>query len=200
MLRSTDRAVRDGLGPQPLSVSTDRIAFAAMRCARLLSALASAGHPVDRTGSGKIIEVYPAAALRSWDISPSNDADDPGGFKGKARPPPLVEPLSSHGSSTRRAEDIPTDLADQCRGDDDKLDAFVCALIARAADTNCAQPAPAAVDIAEQKGGSCSPTKRPSTRRSPDNAECAEALPQPRDRSPRARAPTTQLVAFEVPS
>jgi hypothetical protein len=31
-----------------------------MRCAILLAELARRGHPVDRTGTGKVVEVYPA--------------------------------------------------------------------------------------------------------------------------------------------
>ncbi len=46
--------------PQPLSVSTDRIALPAMGAASLLSRLPERA-PLD--GSGVIVEVYPAAAL-----------------------------------------------------------------------------------------------------------------------------------------
>jgi hypothetical protein len=53
-------------GQLPLSVSTDRIAYPAMRIARLLGAVA--GEPVDRTGAGRIVEGYPAAALRVWGL------------------------------------------------------------------------------------------------------------------------------------
>jgi hypothetical protein len=51
-------------GVNPLSVSADRIAHAAFRCAGLLARLAALGEPVDRAGSGVVVEVYPAAALR----------------------------------------------------------------------------------------------------------------------------------------
>ncbi len=163
VLRSTDRVVRDGLGPQPLSVSTDRISFAAMRCARLLSALAAAGHPVDRAGSGKVIEVYPAAALRCWGISPSKEPTDPGGYKGKgvsasARRSALVSRLVDQ---ARGSLDISTDLRDQCREDDDKLDALLCALVARAADTNRVQPAPTEAGVARTEGWIVLPNQAP---------------------------------------
>ena len=52
-----------------LSVSADQIAHVAMRCAVLLAKLDAAGHPVDRTGSGLVANVYPAASLQSWDMS-----------------------------------------------------------------------------------------------------------------------------------
>ena len=61
-LRHTDRFVHAELGLTPLSVSTDRIGIVAFRCARLLSRFAEA----DRSGGGRLCEVYPAAALRRW--------------------------------------------------------------------------------------------------------------------------------------
>lgn len=60
--RATDRFVRQ-FGIVPLSVAADKIAIPAMRAARLLSNLAE---PLDRSGSGKLVEVYPAASLRAW--------------------------------------------------------------------------------------------------------------------------------------
>ena len=47
----------------PLSVSTDRIAIPAMRAAAVFSRLAE---QVALDGSGVVVEVYPAAALRRW--------------------------------------------------------------------------------------------------------------------------------------
>ena len=63
-LRRTDEAVCElGIGVTPLSVSTDRIGVAAFRCALLLDRIGG----VDRSGvTGKVCEVYPAAALRRW--------------------------------------------------------------------------------------------------------------------------------------
>jgi predicted nuclease with RNAse H fold len=58
-LRLTDQLVP---GRPPLSVSSDRIAVVAFRAARLLGALG----PIRRDGSDRVIEVYPAAALRRW--------------------------------------------------------------------------------------------------------------------------------------
>jgi predicted nuclease with RNAse H fold len=45
----------------PMSVSSNLIAIPAMRMARVLG-------PVDRSGTGKVIEVYPAAALFVWGL------------------------------------------------------------------------------------------------------------------------------------
>lgn len=65
--RATDLHVAQVLpGAVPLAVGADRIAAVAMRAAGLLAALADLGKPVDRTGAGLLVEVYPAAALRVW--------------------------------------------------------------------------------------------------------------------------------------
>ena len=64
--RETDREVRRITGRWPLSVSTDRLSMTALRCAGLLSKLIDLGHDIDRTGSGLVVEVYPAASMRLW--------------------------------------------------------------------------------------------------------------------------------------
>ena len=64
--RETDRWVRAHAAPlRPLSVSADRIAHAAFRCAALLPRL---GQPVDRTGHGRVVETYPAGSLLRWGL------------------------------------------------------------------------------------------------------------------------------------
>jgi hypothetical protein len=68
-LRETDRwitehAIRPGEPAarcHPMSVSTNLIAIPAMRMARVLG-------PIDRSGSGTVVEVYPAAALFVWGL------------------------------------------------------------------------------------------------------------------------------------
>ncbi len=67
--RVTDRIVREMTGLSPLSVSSDRIAVTAWRCARLLDLLRTGEHGVDRAGRDGIFEVYPAAALTCWGLS-----------------------------------------------------------------------------------------------------------------------------------
>ena len=67
-MRRTDAFVRDRLRLVPLSVSADRIAHVALRCAVLLAKLDASGRPVDRSGAGAVVEVYPAASLRSWGL------------------------------------------------------------------------------------------------------------------------------------
>lgn len=66
--RETDREVRKLTGRWPLSVSTDRLGMTAIRCAGILSQLAEAGVNVDRSGVGRVVEVYPGATLRGWGL------------------------------------------------------------------------------------------------------------------------------------
>jgi predicted nuclease with RNAse H fold len=66
--RHTDEVARRMTGLVPLSVSADRIGHTAMRCAALQTRLARAGHHVDRSGAGTVVEVYPAASLKIWGL------------------------------------------------------------------------------------------------------------------------------------
>ena len=69
--RETDRHVRAVTGRWPLSVSTDRLGMTAIRCAGLLSQLGQAGVSIDRSGTDKVVEVYPGASLRLWGLNTS---------------------------------------------------------------------------------------------------------------------------------
>jgi hypothetical protein len=69
--RETDRHVREVTGRWPLSVSTDRLGMTAIRCAGLLSKISATGIPVDKSGSGRIVEIYPGASLRLWGLNTS---------------------------------------------------------------------------------------------------------------------------------
>lgn len=122
--RETDRAVQE-LGAAPLSVSSDRICVTAMRTAGLLARLErELGDPVDRAGSGRVVEVYPAAALRSWKL-----VDGP--YKGAGRRTSLAALVD------RLAAKLPTlrlgEWEQLVRRSDDAFDAVICALVARAA-------------------------------------------------------------------
>ncbi|MEU6644684.1 DUF429 domain-containing protein [Saccharomonospora sp. NPDC046836] len=66
--RRTDERVRSLCGMVPLSVATDRIGVTAMRAVRLQALLAQRGHRLDRAGTGLIVEVYPAAGLKHWQL------------------------------------------------------------------------------------------------------------------------------------
>ena len=64
--RESDRHVREITGKWPLSVSTDRLGLTAMRCAGLQGRIQQSGIEIDRSGSGKVVEIYPGASLRLW--------------------------------------------------------------------------------------------------------------------------------------
>lgn len=67
-LRSTDVHVHEQTGLHPLSVSASLLAVTTMRLAGILDRLAADGHPVARDGSGRFVEVYPAASLVRWGV------------------------------------------------------------------------------------------------------------------------------------
>jgi hypothetical protein len=125
--RATDHWVHEKFGRWPLSVSTDRIAYPALRAAPLLQ-----GMP--RDGSGAVLEVYPAMALRIWGLVDSGYRG-PGGRAQRAR---IVEQLLQALPGIR---DAAFDL-DQLVADDNCLDALVAGLVARAAACGLCEPIP----------------------------------------------------------
>jgi predicted nuclease with RNAse H fold len=130
--RATDRRLIEQGARRPLSVSTDLIGVVAMRCANLLDRLAAAGEPVDRAGSGKVIEAYPAPALSSWGLSPT-------GYKsrvGAARLPELLSQLEQG----LGALELTSQQREMAESDHNCFDAIVCALVARAASLGLTQP------------------------------------------------------------
>jgi hypothetical protein len=148
--RQTDLVTREVARLVPLSVSTDRIGLVAMRCAGLLAELAAAGRPVDRTGAGVVVEVYPAAALKLWGLEHRR-------YKGAA-----------HAAARSALVDRLTGLAPwlrlgpyerECRRTDHALDAVVAALAARAAALGAATaPGPDQVAAAATEGWIALPT------------------------------------------
>ena len=85
--RTTDLFVRSlDLGSTPLSVSSDLIGVVAMRGAWLQSAWAQRwGRLEPRDGSGRLVETYPAAALRAWGFLPRRGVRYKGGGAEGAR-------------------------------------------------------------------------------------------------------------------
>lgn len=124
--RRTDVALRSR-GMTPLSVSTDRIGVTALRGARLQQLLVEAGADVDRSGTtGRLIEAYPAAALRLWGLTST-------GYKG-SKPPNRAACEALTAELTSRCGPLAEAATAALTGcDDDALDAFICALVARAA-------------------------------------------------------------------
>jgi predicted nuclease with RNAse H fold len=136
--RRTDEHVHASTGLHPLSVSTDRIGLTAMRAARLEALLVRDGHDVDRSGSGLIAEVYPAAGLKLWRL-PHNR------YKGRAQHEALATLVDA---LLGAAPWLDLGVHERtCRRSDHALDAVVAALLARAAARGLAA-GPAAVDRA----------------------------------------------------
>lgn len=130
--RETDRVTRAILGRWPLSVSTDRLGMTAMRCAELLEAFAAEGEDVDRSGGGRLAEVYPAAALRLWGVETT-------GYK--TRP----EAVALAVESLRRAApwlEIPDESIELMARSNDAFDAVVAAFNARAHAQGATLPVP----------------------------------------------------------
>ncbi|HET9074091.1 MAG TPA: DUF429 domain-containing protein [Solirubrobacteraceae bacterium] len=139
--RASDRWVRQRTGKVPLSVSSDRIAYPAMRAQRLLRRLAAAtGERPDRSGmSGRVCEVYPDPAVTRFGLRPAG-----------GRTPSYKGP----GGEARRAEMLPALLAAapwlalsaaqqaDCVRHDDVLDALLAALITAAVLTGLSEPPP----------------------------------------------------------
>ena len=133
--RRTDEVAREKLGRWPLSVSTDLIAVTAMRAVRLLAEAAATGQAIDRSGGGRFVEVYPAAALHVWGF-PSRGYKRTKGAAVRSR---LVRDLTE-----RTADWLTLSEEDRarCKASDDMLDALVAALVARAAATGRGEPIP----------------------------------------------------------
>jgi predicted nuclease with RNAse H fold len=123
--RDTDRFVTGQTGLIPLSVSADRLAHPAMRCAVIQAKISLDHGPQPRDGSGRLAEVYPAASLKSWGLL-ARGYKGPGGAETQ-RLARLLEGL---------AQAAPwLDLAgreDQLAGSDDMFDALIASLTARA--------------------------------------------------------------------
>lgn len=119
--RETDRDILRRTGRSPLSVATDRLGLTAMHCAALLDAIADRIGPVARSGSGRVVEVYPGASLRVWGLSRANYKVD-AAVRGEAvahlqRAAPWLELGPAEHDMVRS---------------DDAFDAVIAALIARA--------------------------------------------------------------------
>lgn len=142
--RATDMQVAELTGQTPLSVAMSDLAWPAMRCARLLCGLPREHAPLDRGGSGRFAEVYPAAALRRWElIAPTKSVSD-AAYKGtkpgrRDRREQMIDVLLQRLAGVVGMSE---DCRQACIDDDDDLDALVCALIARALQLGLTDPIP----------------------------------------------------------
>ncbi|MCB1026950.1 MAG: DUF429 domain-containing protein [Microthrixaceae bacterium] len=146
--RLTDRrfAGHSPNGRWPLSVSTDLIGVPALRAAALQRRVCDEGLIVDRSGTaGVVAETYPAGTLAAWAL-PSR------GYKGAAGRDVRA------GLVDRLAEALPRlewteALRASMVASDDRLDALVCALVARSVATGRGTPPPSAdVAVARREG------------------------------------------------
>jgi predicted nuclease with RNAse H fold len=147
-LRLTDQAVHEHTGLTPLSVSSDRIAIVAWRCAQLLTRLATNSRPIDRAGSDCVYEVYPAAALRCWDLNHV-------GYKARGDAAAKNEQSMARAALVKELSarapwlDL-TAATEACVASDDALDALLVALVARAAGIAQTIPPPSSGEAAER--------------------------------------------------
>lgn len=111
-MRETDQEVHRLTGVRPMSVSTDRIAYPALRWSVIASQLEVG---TARDGSQVVAEVYPAAALKQWGLPHR------GYKKDSAARASILESLPIHAG-----EHVET-----IAGDDNILDALIAALVAR---------------------------------------------------------------------
>lgn len=126
--RCTDQRVAELVAAQtnppirltPLSVSSDRIAVPAWRMAHLERQLLAGSAP-DRSGNGRIAEVYPAAALAMWQLPHR-------GYKGRDGRSVREEILT--GITQRAGERLSLgDCHEQLLASDHCLDALLSALV-----------------------------------------------------------------------
>jgi hypothetical protein len=152
--RETDKVVqaRTSTGRWPLSVSSDRIAVPAMRCAAILAEIARRrGAPaVARDGSGLCCEAYPDPALRTW----TDEGEASLAGASYKRPENSAARLRLRDSLL---EQLP--IADPqgrlalLEREDDYLDALLCALVARAAELGLThEPDPGQRELAAIEG------------------------------------------------
>lgn len=136
-LRATDLACREApLSMTPMSVTMDRIAAPAMRW-RLLSRLLP-------TSSPECFEVYPAAALKQWDLPYQSYKRPEQGAARAAILSAIVRPLELAPSGAQTAL-----LRDRA----DALDALVAAIVTRAvALGRTTPPPPELAEVAAREG------------------------------------------------
>jgi hypothetical protein len=139
--RLCDRWIHAETGKLPLSVSADRIAYPAMRAARLLRRYRQAtGVAIDRTGmTGPVAEVYPDTAVTRFGLRPA--ATPRLSYKGDGGREVRIQMLAT------LAELAPwLVLSDaqrtSCIGTDDHFDALIAALLTRSVQLGLTHPPP----------------------------------------------------------
>ena len=120
-------------GKLPLSVSTNLLGVVALRAARLLDGLRRDGVAVDRSGmTGPVAETYPGAALRFWRLAGPASYRKAGAVDARTH---IIDGLGA-----QLGFPVTDEVRARCQASHDDLDAFVCALIARAVDLGRTTP------------------------------------------------------------
>lgn len=140
--RATDHVVRERMGRWPLSVATDLISIVAMRCTGLLQRLGVR----DKLGGDGVVEVYPALALRQWDIPAA-------GYKGSGKDAARARVL--HDGLLARCPwlVLTEDQLARCIRTDHALDALLSSLVARCFAVGAVEPIDARHLEAAQREG-----------------------------------------------
>jgi hypothetical protein len=124
-------------------VSTDKIGVPAMRAARLLGLV---DENLDRSGGGRLVEVYPAASLTVWRFNANR-------YKGRRGAETRVRLLEAFRLATRNWVVLSDDCYAACVADDNAFDALIGSLTARAASMGLCSAVPAdAIDAARSEG------------------------------------------------
>ncbi|HST46590.1 DUF429 domain-containing protein [Jatrophihabitans sp.] len=126
LYRMTDEVIWNLTGSRPpLSVAANLLGVVALRCARILAAVErECGRPIDRAG-GPVVEVYPAATLRTWQLTGRDSYKRP-----QARPARrAILELLQQALGVRFAAEV----AERCLVSHDSLDALLAAFATRAA-------------------------------------------------------------------
>jgi len=103
-----------------------------MRAVRRLSDIAASGEATDRSGGGRLVEAYPAAARSVLGFRST-------GHKRKVGAPLRRELVSGLGQRTVRWLEIGDEVVREVEASDDVPDALIASLIARAIASVCAR-------------------------------------------------------------
>jgi hypothetical protein len=150
--RATDYWVHDVASKLPLSVTTDRIAYAGMRAAGILAHYETTfGESIDRSGTtGLVCETYPDPAIRRLQLWPAT-AGTRESYKGDAFA--LRESIMQRLAEAAPWLNVSATHREKCIESDDCLDALVCALVARAAELElCVTPPSELMEEAQSEG------------------------------------------------
>ena len=117
-----------------------------MRAVHLLSEVVEKGETIDRSGHGRFVEVYPAAALSIWGFRST-------GYKRVKGASVRNQLVTEFVRRTERWLELGQDAKNKCKASDDAFDALIAALVARAAATgHCETTPPEDLDAARKEG------------------------------------------------